>query len=94
MHYLTSWQKNRVHVLNLFPLSNWAHVSMQIYNCTKRSRGGLMVRNEPRNRIPPKIRRVLGLLQVESYVGGQTSSRRCGAEVWRRGASSGVVLVI
>ncbi|GBO16757.1 hypothetical protein AVEN_1244-1 [Araneus ventricosus] len=34
-----------------------------------------------------------GLLHVKSYVGGRMSSRLCGAEVWREGASSGVVLV-
>ncbi|GBM85668.1 hypothetical protein AVEN_55187-1 [Araneus ventricosus] len=33
-------------------------------------------------------------LYIESYVGGQTSSRWCGVEVWRGGASSGVILVI
>ncbi|GBL83396.1 hypothetical protein AVEN_110700-1 [Araneus ventricosus] len=43
--------------------------------------GGFQVRNP----IPLKIRRVWGLLYVKSYVGEQTSSRWCGAEVWRRG---------
>ncbi|GBM08990.1 hypothetical protein AVEN_229031-1 [Araneus ventricosus] len=37
---------------------------------------------------------VLGLFHVKSYVGGQMSSRWCGVEVWRGGASSDVVLVI
>ncbi|GBN61375.1 hypothetical protein AVEN_37294-1 [Araneus ventricosus] len=36
-----------------------------------------------RNPIPLKLRRLLGLLHAKSYVGGQTSSRWCGAEVWR-----------
>ncbi|GBM64612.1 hypothetical protein AVEN_271633-1 [Araneus ventricosus] len=35
-----------------------------------------------------------GLLYVKYYVEGQMSSRRCGAEVWRADASSGVVFVI
>ncbi|GBN23128.1 hypothetical protein AVEN_11665-1 [Araneus ventricosus] len=35
-----------------------------------------------------------GLLYVKLEVGGQTSSRLCGAGIWRRGTSSGVVLVI
>ncbi|GBN15492.1 hypothetical protein AVEN_21399-1 [Araneus ventricosus] len=34
---------------------------------------------------------VLGLLHAISYVGHPTSSRWCAAEVWRGGASSGVV---
>ncbi|GBL96486.1 hypothetical protein AVEN_229934-1 [Araneus ventricosus] len=33
--------------------------------------------------IPLKIRRVLGLLQAKSYVGGQTPSHRRGLEAWR-----------
>ncbi|GBM15815.1 hypothetical protein AVEN_262963-1 [Araneus ventricosus] len=35
-----------------------------------------------------------GPVDVTSYIWGQTSSRWCGGEVWRGGASSGVVLVI
>ncbi|GBN39459.1 hypothetical protein AVEN_189150-1 [Araneus ventricosus] len=38
---------------------------------------------KPRNLIPLKIRRVLGLLQAKSYLGDQTSSGRCGDEAWR-----------
>ncbi|GBM39601.1 hypothetical protein AVEN_201584-1 [Araneus ventricosus] len=38
-----------------------------------------------------KIRRVLGLLYVKSYVGSQTFSRLSSAEVWGEGASSGAV---
>ncbi|GBO28066.1 hypothetical protein AVEN_37790-1, partial [Araneus ventricosus] len=38
---------------------------------------------QARNPNPLKIPRVLGLLHVKSYVGGQTSSRWCGAETWR-----------
>ncbi|GBN78435.1 hypothetical protein AVEN_94405-1 [Araneus ventricosus] len=34
---------------------------------------------QARNLIPLKIRRVLDLLHAKSYVGGQTSSRWCGA---------------
>ncbi|GBN41817.1 hypothetical protein AVEN_217051-1, partial [Araneus ventricosus] len=34
-----------------------------------------------RNPIPLKIRRVLGLLDAKSYVGGQTSSRWYGARI-------------
>ncbi|GBN03008.1 Techylectin-5A [Araneus ventricosus] len=52
-------------------------------------RGGPVVRWWPRNwrfqvrnPIPLKIRRVLGLLHAKSYVGGQTSSRWCGAIIW------------
>ncbi|GBL94640.1 hypothetical protein AVEN_83961-1 [Araneus ventricosus] len=45
---------------------------------------------QARNPIPLKIvywdeclkRRLLGLLDVKSYVGGQTSFHWCGAEVW------------
>ncbi|GBN72142.1 hypothetical protein AVEN_33227-1 [Araneus ventricosus] len=37
--------------------------------------------------------RVLGLFHVKSYIEGQTSSRWCGAEVWRGATTSGVVLV-
>ncbi|GBL83416.1 hypothetical protein AVEN_110715-1 [Araneus ventricosus] len=40
---------------------------------------GLQVRNP----IPLKIRSVLGLLHDKSYVGGQTSYRWCGAEIWK-----------
>ncbi|GBM00488.1 hypothetical protein AVEN_111720-1 [Araneus ventricosus] len=47
-----------------------------------------------RKLIPLKIRRVLGLLHVKSYVGGQMSSRWCGVEVWKGGVGSGVVHVI
>ncbi|GBM55174.1 hypothetical protein AVEN_182130-1 [Araneus ventricosus] len=47
-----------------------------------------------RNPIPLKIRRLLGLLHLESYVGGQTSSWWRGAKVWRGNVSSGVILVI
>ncbi|GBM36367.1 hypothetical protein AVEN_176062-1 [Araneus ventricosus] len=47
-----------------------------------------------RNPIPLKIRRVLGLLHVKSYVGGKTSFRWCGAEVWKGADLSGVVHVI
>ncbi|GBO41812.1 hypothetical protein AVEN_41427-1, partial [Araneus ventricosus] len=54
------------------------------------SAGGFQVRNP----IPLKIRCVLDLLHVKSYVGCQTSSRWCGAEVWRGGANSGVILGI
>ncbi|GBM06435.1 hypothetical protein AVEN_49848-1 [Araneus ventricosus] len=62
--------------------------------------GGLVVRSRLRDRrtsgspvpIPLKIRRVLGLLHVKSYAGGQTSSRCCGAEVWRGDNGSGVDL--
>ncbi|GBM06587.1 hypothetical protein AVEN_220029-1 [Araneus ventricosus] len=41
------------------------------------------------NPLPLKIRHVLGLLHVKSYIGGKTPSRWCGAEVWRVGACSG-----
>ncbi|GBM11597.1 hypothetical protein AVEN_180147-1 [Araneus ventricosus] len=47
-----------------------------------------------RNPIPLKIRRVLGLLHAESYEEGRTFYWWYGAEVWRRGAISDVVLVI
>ncbi|GBM04765.1 hypothetical protein AVEN_215875-1, partial [Araneus ventricosus] len=40
-------------------------------------------RPQVRNPILPKIRH--GLLHVKSYVVGQTSSRLCGAEVWKGG---------
>ncbi|GBN99360.1 hypothetical protein AVEN_237988-1 [Araneus ventricosus] len=50
-------------------------------------RVGVVVRFQVRNPIPLKIRRVSGSLHVKSYVGGQTSSRWCGAALWREGAS-------
>ncbi|GBL87406.1 hypothetical protein AVEN_118350-1 [Araneus ventricosus] len=64
-----------------------------------RGLGGLVARCRARRRrvpnpIPLKIPSVLGLLHVKSYVGDQTFSCWCGAEVWRRGTRSGVVLVI
>ncbi|GBO35833.1 hypothetical protein AVEN_147952-1 [Araneus ventricosus] len=40
---------------------------------------------QDQNPIPLKIRRLLGLFHVRSYVDGQTFSRCCGAEVWRGG---------
>ncbi|GBN39599.1 hypothetical protein AVEN_70063-1 [Araneus ventricosus] len=57
----------------------------------RRGHGGLVVRSRlwgwrVLGSKPLKIRRVLGLLHVESYAGGQTYSRWCGAEVWREGA--------
>ncbi|GBM15914.1 hypothetical protein AVEN_131123-1 [Araneus ventricosus] len=55
-------------------------------------RSGLVVRSQfgagaflVRNPIPLKTCRVLGLLHVKSYVGDQTSSRWCDAEVWTGG---------
>ncbi|GBM28029.1 hypothetical protein AVEN_27420-1 [Araneus ventricosus] len=47
-----------------------------------------------RNLIPLKIRCVLGLFQVESYVWCETPSRWYGAEVWKGDTISGVVFVI
>ncbi|GBO31822.1 hypothetical protein AVEN_246307-1 [Araneus ventricosus] len=47
-----------------------------------------------RDPIPLKIRRVWGLLHLKSYVGGQTFSRWCGAEVCTGGTKPGVVLVM
>ncbi|GBM36950.1 hypothetical protein AVEN_153903-1 [Araneus ventricosus] len=41
--------------------------------------------------IPLKIRRVWGLCTLITYVVIKRHSRCCGVEVWRRGASSGVV---
>ncbi|GBN23832.1 hypothetical protein AVEN_267269-1 [Araneus ventricosus] len=46
------------------------------------------------NQVPLKISRIWGLLHVKSYVGGQTLSCYCGAEVWRGKASPVVVLDI
>ncbi|GBM68897.1 hypothetical protein AVEN_117468-1 [Araneus ventricosus] len=56
----------------------------------KQGRCDLEVRCRPRfqvrNPIPLKVRRALGLLNVKSYLRrGQTSSRWCGAVVWREG---------
>ncbi|GBL81362.1 hypothetical protein AVEN_165496-1, partial [Araneus ventricosus] len=59
-------------------------------------RSGLVVGSRPRDRrvafrnpIPLKIRRVWGLLHAKSYGSVQTSSRWCGAEVWRGGCQLG-----
>ncbi|GBM61938.1 hypothetical protein AVEN_272802-1 [Araneus ventricosus] len=46
-------------------------------------RGGLGF--QVRNLISLKIRRVLGLLLIKSYLGRHTSSRWCGTEVLERG---------
>ncbi|GBM97091.1 hypothetical protein AVEN_248628-1, partial [Araneus ventricosus] len=43
---------------------------------------------------PLNVSRVCGSEQVKSDAMSQTTSRWCGADVWRRVASSGVVLVI
>ncbi|GBL80467.1 hypothetical protein AVEN_2298-1 [Araneus ventricosus] len=65
-----------------------------------RSRGGLVVirswlrGHQVRNPILLKIRLYVDLLHFKSYIGGQKSSRWCGTEIWRGGASSGAVLVI
>ncbi|GBM84881.1 hypothetical protein AVEN_130537-1 [Araneus ventricosus] len=64
-------------------------------------RGGLVVRSRPRDRRvagskpdftknPP----CMGPAASQIIRSVQTSSRWCGAEAWRGGASSGVVLVI
>ncbi|GBN77639.1 hypothetical protein AVEN_41979-1 [Araneus ventricosus] len=66
-----------------------------------KSRGGLMVRSRHREKRVPgsnlhsnrSYAVYVGMLQAKSYVGGQTSSCWCGAEVWRGAASSGVILV-
>ncbi|GBM67385.1 hypothetical protein AVEN_233571-1 [Araneus ventricosus] len=66
--------------------------SLYIRRSGRRGLGeGSMVRNQ----IPLQIRRILGQFHVKSYEGGQTcgTRARCGAGVWRGGASSGVALV-
>ncbi|GBN09524.1 hypothetical protein AVEN_160299-1 [Araneus ventricosus] len=52
--------------------------------------GGLQARNS----ISVNTRHVLGQFQAKLYVGGQTSSRWCGVEVWRGRYHSGVALDI
>ncbi|GBN20137.1 hypothetical protein AVEN_227200-1 [Araneus ventricosus] len=70
---------------------------------TKRFMGcsGLVIRSRPRDRRvtgskpdSPEDLPCMGPVARQIIHSGQTSSRWFGAEVWRRGASSGVVFVI
>ncbi|GBM58150.1 hypothetical protein AVEN_213035-1 [Araneus ventricosus] len=61
-------------------------------NVRVKGRGGLEVRSQPLSRKAPgskpdllKIPAHVGLLHAKLYVVGQTSSRWCGAEVWKGG---------